>query len=82
VRYHYGYLAAPMNFDQTIGNVRYTFIRGEGLSYSEATDQLMNCVVTARRRRLTGTALADAKNLPPEEGSLAGVQHLAGGQQP
>jgi ethanolamine ammonia-lyase large subunit len=25
VRYHYGYLAAPMNFDQIIGNVRYTF---------------------------------------------------------
>jgi ethanolamine ammonia-lyase small subunit len=51
-------------------------IRGEGLSYREATDQLMNCVVTARRRRLTGTALADAKNLPPEQDSLAG------GQQP
>lgn len=32
-------------------------IRTEGLAYREAAAQLVNCLTTARRRRLTGTAL-------------------------
>ncbi len=50
-------------------------IRTEGLSYREAAEQLVNCLGTARRRRLTGTALGAGKNLLQVE------ERLAGGQQ-
>jgi ethanolamine ammonia-lyase small subunit len=35
-------------------------IRAEGLGYREAAEQIMNCLMAARRHRLTGTALAEA----------------------
>lgn len=38
-------------------------IRAEGLSYREAADQLVHCLATARRRRLTGTAPGKEKSL-------------------
>jgi ethanolamine ammonia-lyase small subunit len=34
-------------------------IRSEGLSYKEADDQIMSCLMTARRRQLTGVALTE-----------------------
>jgi ethanolamine ammonia-lyase small subunit len=43
-------------------------IRVEGLTYSEAAAQLLKCLVTARQRRLTGTALGEPKTLPLEAG--------------
>ena len=55
-------------------------IRSEGLNYRAAADQLVNCLVSARRRRLTGTALGERKHLLPEENGVAGVERPAGGQ--
>jgi len=47
-------------------------IRVEGLSYHGAAEQLMNCVLAARRHRVTGTALVQVKNLPPGESATGG----------
>src|SRR5205814_2087631 len=41
-------------------------IRAEGLSYRDAAEQIANCLNTARSRRLTGTALAEAAPMLPE----------------
>jgi ethanolamine ammonia-lyase small subunit len=49
-------------------------IRGEGLGYREAAEQLLNCLLTARRRKLTGTALGETKNLPLEHERRPGGQ--------
>jgi ethanolamine ammonia-lyase small subunit len=35
-------------------------IRAEGLQYRDAAEQIMNCLTSARRHQLTGTALAEA----------------------
>ncbi len=35
-------------------------IRAEGLGYTDAAGQIMNCLAVAKRHKLTGTALADA----------------------
>lgn len=43
-------------------------VRVEGLGYREAAEQLANCLVAARRNRLTGTALGAATRLLPEAG--------------
>jgi ethanolamine ammonia-lyase small subunit len=48
-------------------------IRPEGLSYRDAAEQLMNCLLTARRRKLTGTALGRVENLLPKDNN-AGEQ--------
>ena len=47
-------------------------IRSEGLSYREAAGQLVNCLATARERRLTGTALSGTKTLPAEDNRNGG----------
>jgi len=41
-------------------------IRAEGLDYPAAATQLVQCLTTARARRLTGTALAGVKRLQAE----------------
>lgn len=43
-------------------------IRAVGLTCREAAEQIFICVSTARRRRLTGTALDEPRNLPQEGG--------------
>jgi len=43
-------------------------IRSEGLSYREAAVQLVNCCITARQRRLTGTALGEPEAALPAAG--------------
>jgi ethanolamine ammonia-lyase small subunit len=47
-------------------------IRAEGLSYREAAKQLVQCVMTARARRLTGTVLGDARSILSDHGSIGG----------
>jgi ethanolamine ammonia-lyase small subunit len=47
-------------------------IRAEGLSYGEAAKQLVNCMITARTRRLTGTFLGEAKSILPDQSSIGG----------
>ena len=47
-------------------------IRTEGLSYRDAVEQLLNCLETARRCRLTGTAFGEPKSLPPETNPAGG----------
>lgn len=49
-------------------------IRVEGLSYRDAAEQLVNCLAAARRNRLTGTVLGEAKRMLTENGK--------GGAQP
>lgn len=39
-------------------------IRPEGLNYENAADQLLKCLLGARTRQLTGTALSDLRSLP------------------
>jgi ethanolamine ammonia-lyase small subunit len=47
-------------------------IRADGLSYREATEQLVNCLAAARRHGLTGTALGEATRLLPDAGRNSG----------
>jgi ethanolamine ammonia-lyase small subunit len=47
-------------------------IRSEGLSYSEAAAQLVSCLVTARQRRLTGTAMDQQRAILPEGNGTGG----------
>jgi ethanolamine ammonia-lyase small subunit len=47
-------------------------IRSEGLSYPEATQQLVTCLAAARRRRLTGVALDTTPRLRAENAMEAG----------
>jgi len=47
-------------------------IRAEGLDYRSAAGQVVQCLKTARARRLTGTAAADARSLPPETENIGG----------
>jgi ethanolamine ammonia-lyase small subunit len=47
-------------------------IRMEGLNYRDAAEQLVQCLMSARARRLTGTALAESKSLPAETGTNGG----------
>ena len=46
-------------------------IRSEGLSYRDAAGELVNCLLTAKQRRLTGTALPEAKPLLSHPGRTA-----------
>ena len=45
-------------------------IRAEGLGYEQAAHQLIQCLITARERRLTGTSLVESNILPPRAGTI------------
>jgi hypothetical protein len=60
-----------MIFAHTIGNIRYTF---DSLRYREAADQLVHCLTTARRRRLTGTALVHEPPQLPKVPDMGGAE--------
>jgi ethanolamine ammonia-lyase small subunit len=48
-------------------------IRAEGLTYREAGEQIVNCITTARRRQLTGTALAAATHQLADSPEIGGA---------
>lgn len=47
-------------------------IRAEGLNYREAAHQLARCVMAARARQLTGTALGEGRTILPGPGNHGG----------